>query len=141
MLHISRTPFLKSSSEWLLLYVRLRGICNPAIDLKRTILELLSNLATERTPWKYCERKKQFCDTFFANLLCCTFYRIQKFLLTIISAPTGSSGTIFNSSVLHGQWYIQFVLRLKKMPHLSLLHIRLIRSNCFRKLKSKVGEV
>ena len=69
----------------------LRRKYNPVIDVKGASLERLSNLATGRTLWKYCEKKNSFV---ILNLLYWTFYRIQKSLLMRVHYPTiAASGT------------------------------------------------
>lgn len=70
----------------------MRGIHNPLIDLKRTNLERLSNLATGMTVWKCFERKLSFE---ILILLCWSFCKKQKKLLMRVCAPTiGAFGTI-----------------------------------------------
>lgn len=120
----------------------MRGIHNPLIDLKRTNLERLSNLATGMTVWKCFERKLSFE---ILILLCWSFCKKQKKLLMRVCAPTmGAFGTIVKN--LEGDiWFIsttqlvvQVVLSLKKVASLSLLHLWLIWNNCSRRLTLKV---
>lgn len=79
---------------------------NPAIDLKSANLKRLSNWATGRTLWKYCQRKNSFV---ILNLLCWTFHRIQNFYQGMFMPLLRASGTsfkkIYDSLVLRNHWH------------------------------------